>query len=219
MLRQHLILLSFGIVALSALQADGIESVRLCGRRLADALSVVCKTYGGYQLPRVRKDVSNRSSNKRAMIEILRPMMRRTTHSEIENDFSGDSATEVDLTPSSQSGVANECCKRPCTLRTMASYCADATDIGNLDINEIWRPEVVSEEDLAEYELQQEPIASSIEPAASKNPNQEPFSSNEIGYSRRPNLGFAIRNKTILIIFESKAPNYNGEKAVGEYRF
>ncbi|XP_035210702.1 insulin-like isoform X2 [Stegodyphus dumicola] len=214
MLRQHLILLSFGIVALSALQADGIESVRLCGRRLADALSVVCKTYGGYQLPRVRKDVSNRSSNKRAMIEILRPMMRRTTHSEIENDFSGDSATEVDLTPSSQSGVANECCKRPCTLRTMASYCADATDIGNLDINEIWRPEVVSEEDLAEYELQQESIAFTPEYEDSRST----IHASNGGPLSYPNLGLSTRNRPVFIVL-SKQPEYYEDKAAGEYRF
>ncbi|KFM78202.1 Bombyxin A-1-like protein, partial [Stegodyphus mimosarum] len=217
MLRQQLILLSFGIVALSAFQADGTEGVRMCGRRLADVLSFVCGRYGGFHAPRVRKDVSNRSSNKRTVIEILRPMMRRTTHSETENDFSGDSATEVDFAPSFQSGVADECCKKPCTLSTMVSYCADATHIGNLDLNEVWRPEAVSEEDLAEYELQQETVASTPEYADSRSTIHVHASNG--GPLSYPNLGLSTRNRPVFIVLSKQPDNYEDKAAGGEYRF
>lgn len=39
-----------------------------------------------------------------------------------------------------QGGVVDECCKKQCTLSTLASYCANARDISNLNVQDILSP-------------------------------------------------------------------------------
>ncbi|KAF8789977.1 Insulin like protein [Argiope bruennichi] len=46
----------FGYLVLSVLYSDNAEGVRMCGRRLADLLNVVCGKHGGFYAPRTTRE-------------------------------------------------------------------------------------------------------------------------------------------------------------------
>lgn len=79
---------------------------------------------------------SSASLMKRTVIEVLRPRSRRTgagvTDSDAETESSDD---EIDF--SFHSGIVDECCKKPCTFATLVSYCANAQQSGNIEIQEM----------------------------------------------------------------------------------
>lgn len=94
---------------------------------------------------------------KRAVIEFLRPRFRRTgadtTNSDTEEESIND---EIDFT--FHSGVVDECCRKPCTFATLVSYCANAQQSGNIEIQEIHSSGIEDDEtdrNLPESETQQ----------------------------------------------------------------
>ncbi|GBO34624.1 hypothetical protein AVEN_164978-1, partial [Araneus ventricosus] len=155
MVLRHSVLFVLGFVLLSVLYNENAEGVRMCGRRLADLLNIICEKHGGFHAPGAKREVSDRSSNKRSVIEIFRPLSRRTLNN--PGNEGAAAASEVEMTSGFRSGVVDECCRKQCTLTTLASYCANSQHVGNIDLDEMVPPgsePAISAEDIAEYQLQ-----------------------------------------------------------------
>ncbi|GFS55536.1 ilGF domain-containing protein [Trichonephila inaurata madagascariensis] len=73
-----------------------MQSVRICGKRLADFLHYMCRHYGGFHSPE-----SKRSGN------------------------AGNQTMDSILSTVLTSGIVDECCRKQCTLSTLISYCAN----------------------------------------------------------------------------------------------
>lgn len=93
------------------------------------------------------------------MIEILRPLTRRTDPGATTEGSQGNSGNEEKIY-TFQSGIVDECCKKSCTVATLISYCANAQQVGNTNLEELFPSDSdeasnISEEELSELEIQQ----------------------------------------------------------------
>ncbi|XP_022248914.1 insulin-like [Limulus polyphemus] len=86
------------------LATNGVVSVRLCGNNLSESLTFLCSVHGGFYSPQT----------KRSAPMLLLERIRRSVI--IVN--------KRNIVVSRRSGVAEECCRRSCTLETLTSYCA-----------------------------------------------------------------------------------------------
>ncbi|CAL1263502.1 unnamed protein product [Larinioides sclopetarius] len=217
MVLRHSILFVLGFVALTVLHSENAEGVRMCGRRLADLLNFICEKHGGFHAPRAKREVSDRSASKRSVIEIFRPLSRRT----LNNPGNEGAATpsEVEMTSSFRSGVVDECCRKQCTLTTLASYCANSQHVGNIDFDEMVPPgsePAISAEDIAEYQLQHD-AAKGMTDLSESNVIRPVSSSGLFAHSSRPNLGQFMRNRPIFIVLSQLQDDE--DRALGDYRF
>lgn len=199
----------------SAFQFQEAESIRLCGRRLADILSMICQRHGGFHAPRERRDVTNKASNKRAVIEVFKPVARRTVLESPEYIPESHSNAETAFAFQND-GVVDECCKKQCTFSTLVSYCANDQLNGNLNLDEILPGENESiPEGSAAYQQHQIPSASALESSNGASGHEHPPSSSLV-YSNRPNLGLSSRNRPVFIVLSQLQDE---DRALGEYRF
>ncbi|XP_076312479.1 insulin-like [Tachypleus tridentatus] len=83
---------------------SSVSSLRLCGTHLSEALALLCRAHGGFYSPQTKRSAS---------LSFLERLRR-------------DSATvdQQNTLVNRQFGVANECCRRACSLQTLTSYCA-----------------------------------------------------------------------------------------------
>ncbi|GFY59872.1 ilGF domain-containing protein [Trichonephila inaurata madagascariensis] len=102
--------LMMSLVLFAMLQPNSVQSVRLCGKRLADLLHYLCQHYGGFHAPESKRSGNNENQNPEA-----------------------DSSLSTVL----QSGIVDECCRKHCTLTTLISYCADGQNIASNRLAEI----------------------------------------------------------------------------------
>lgn len=103
--------------------------------------------------------VADKSSRKRALIEVFRPLYRRSDLGATNADVS-ETQSEDETPFGFQKGIVDECCKKQCAFATLVSYCANVQQGGNVDLEGV--PRIESEtspafpiEDLAAYHLQQ----------------------------------------------------------------
>ncbi|GFT29557.1 ilGF domain-containing protein [Nephila pilipes] len=208
MVLRHSVLIVLGFVAWSALYGENAEGVRMCGRRLADLLNIICEKHGGFHAPRARREVTDKAVNKRSVIEILRPVARRSNE--------GTTPAEVEMSQGFRSGVVDECCRKQCTLTTLASYCANSQHIGNIDLDEIVPPgnehiPALSAEDIAEFHEAAKGIPDASEPHALLSRPAV------FGHPSRPNLGQFMRNRPVFIVMSQLQEDE--DRALGDYRF
>ncbi|GBL80610.1 hypothetical protein AVEN_225290-1 [Araneus ventricosus] len=217
MVLRHSILFVLGFVVLSVLYSENAEGVRMCGRRLADLLNFICEKHGGFHAPRAKREVSDRSSNKRSVIEIFRPLSRRTLNN--PGNEGAAAASEVEMTSGFRSGVVDECCRKQCTLTTLASYCANSQHVGNIDLDEMVPPgsePAISAEDIAEYQLQHD-AAKGMTDLSESNAIRPAYSTGLLAHSSRPNLGQFMRNRPVFIVMSQLQEDE--DRALGDYRF
>ncbi|KAG8198575.1 hypothetical protein JTE90_026473 [Oedothorax gibbosus] len=213
MLQRQLMLLALGVVVCLILQGENVQGVRMCGRRLADLLNFICERHGGFHAPKAKRDVTDRSSGKRSVIEIIRPLSRRTLSN--PSNAGGSAANlEVEVMSPFRSGVVDECCRKQCTLATLASYCANSKHAENIDLDEMLPPgaenvPAISAEDLAEYQLQHD--SAKAEETNAVIPR--PFGL----HPGRPNLGQFMRNRPVFIVMSQLQSDE--DRALGDYRF
>ncbi|CAL1263501.1 unnamed protein product [Larinioides sclopetarius] len=213
---RHSILFVLGFVALSVLHSENAEGVRMCGRRLADLLNFICEKHGGFHAPTAKREVSERNSSKRSVIEILRPLSRRTLNN--PGNERADATSELEMTSSFRSGVVDECCRKQCTLTTLASYCAKSQHVGNIDLDEMVPPgsePAISAEDIAEFQLQHNAAKGMTD--LSETHAMRPASSTGLAHSSRPNLGQFMRNRPVFIVLSQLQEDE--DRALGDYRF
>ncbi|KAF8789983.1 uncharacterized protein LOC129961038 [Argiope bruennichi] len=213
MLLRHSILFVFGFVVLPVLYSENAEGVRMCGRRLADLLNFICEKHGGFHAPRAKREVFDRSTNKRSVVEILRPLSRRNSGNE-----GAAATTEVEMTTNLRNGVVDECCRKQCTLTTLVSYCANSQHVGNIDLDEMVPPgsePAISAEDIVEFQLQHDAAKDSSESNAILS---RPASATGLfPHSGRPNLGQFMRNRPVFIVLSQLQEDE--DRALGDYRF
>ncbi|XP_070383588.1 uncharacterized protein [Dermacentor albipictus] len=124
-------------------------SVRLCGRRLADFVWMICMDRGGVHSHMDRRALS---TVRRPFI-IYRPSpLRRDGGAQARaGDEDGSTSAEAVATTTapepavnsaryhslqgqySSGGIVEECCRKPCSFTTLASYCARPSDGTSLD--------------------------------------------------------------------------------------
>ncbi|XP_076348176.1 uncharacterized protein LOC143245791 isoform X2 [Tachypleus tridentatus] len=91
---------SIGLLLLT----NGAVSVRLCGNSLSESLAFLCSVNGGFYSPQMKRSAPM-------------PLLERIRRSVI-------TVNKRNTVVSGRSGVAEECCRRSCTLETLVSYCA-----------------------------------------------------------------------------------------------
>lgn len=131
-------------------------AIRLCGRRLADLVWMICMDRGG---------VHSHMDRRAALSPVQRPFvvyrpapLRRDGSAQGGTDEDGSSSSSsaeavtttspappADVTynrhhssshvqsSSGGGGIVEECCRRPCSFATLASYCARPSDGSSLD--------------------------------------------------------------------------------------
>lgn len=129
-------------------------AIRLCGRRLADLVWMICMDRGG---------VHSHMDRRAALSPVQRPFVvyrpapvRRDGNAQgsaADEDGSSSSSSAEAITTtapvpadvtynrhhssshvqSSDGGIVEECCRRPCSFATLASYCARPSDGSSLD--------------------------------------------------------------------------------------
>lgn len=124
-------------------------AVRLCGRRLADLVWMICMDRGGLHSHMDRRALS---TARRPFI-IYRPSPQRRDGATVQRgaseEESGTSAEIVVTTAapehampparhyssssSSGGGIVDECCRKSCSFSTLASYCARPSEGSSLD--------------------------------------------------------------------------------------
>ncbi|XP_076323929.1 insulin-2-like [Tachypleus tridentatus] len=92
------------VIGLLLLTSRADSSVRLCGSHLSEALALLCRAHGGFYSPHAKRSVP---------VTLLERIRRNAAVVNQRN-------TVVNR----QSGVADECCRRACSLQTLTSYCA-----------------------------------------------------------------------------------------------
>ncbi|GFS55539.1 ilGF domain-containing protein [Trichonephila inaurata madagascariensis] len=202
------ILILLGFVAWSALYGENAEGVRMCGRRLADLLNIICEKHGGFHAPRARREVSDKATNKRGVMEIFHPVGRRSNE--------GNAPVEVEMLQGFRSGVVDECCRKQCTLTTLVSYCANSRHVGSIDLDEIVPPgtehiPALSAEDIAEFHEAAKGATNTAEP------NTLISRPAVLGHPSRPNLGQFMRNRPVFIVMSQLQDDE--DRALGDYRF
>ncbi|CAL1263499.1 unnamed protein product [Larinioides sclopetarius] len=211
---RHSILFVLGFVALSVLHSENAEGVRMCGRRLADLLNFICEKHGGFHAPTAKREISDRSYSKGSVNEIFHPLSSRAL-----NNPGNEGASEVVMTSSFRGGVVDECCRKQCTLSTLASYCANSQHVGNIDLDEMVPPgsePAISAEDIAEFQLQHNAAKGRID--LSETHAMRPASSTGLlAHSSRPNLGQSRRNRPVFIVLSQLQEDE--DRALGDYRF
>ncbi|KAF8789975.1 putative insulin-like peptide 5 like protein [Argiope bruennichi] len=158
----------------SFLHSDSVQSVRICGKRLADLLHFMCQHYGGFHSPAAKKSIlfSRREAVQEFSVE------------------DGQLSTAID------SGVVDECCRKQCTVATLISYCADGQYLGNLErLSELENLFSSNAESARENQMEEE-----IPSEASTANREMQHHVNTAMISDRPNLGTSTRNRPVFIV-------------------
>ncbi|CAL1263503.1 unnamed protein product [Larinioides sclopetarius] len=174
-------------VFISLFHSDSVQSVRICGKRLADLLHFMCKHYGGFHSPGVKRraftDLENTSTD----------LYSKRTAEETERETvseDGQISTAIDT------GVVNECCRKQCTVATLISYCADGEYLGSLE--RLAELETLFSSNTGTFtEDQMEEETASETPAAN---NEMQHRVNSVAVAERPNLGTSTRNRPVFIV-------------------
>ncbi|XP_035210703.1 insulin-like [Stegodyphus dumicola] len=171
---------------------ESTEGIRLCGKQLADFLNYICRERGGFQDPlHKRTAVSfalNRASSK-----------TRNTRFSSQPDQEASEFAESDLSSPSDmnSGIASECCRKPCTLSIMVSYCARNEVLENTSLDSILASLPKSSQDLVQLENQHAEVKAAI---LTTQEAMHPEEGNSPAESNQPNLGMFQRNRPVFII-------------------
>ncbi|KFM78201.1 hypothetical protein X975_23897, partial [Stegodyphus mimosarum] len=123
----------------------------------------------------------------------------RNTRFSSQPDQEASEFTESDLTSPSDmySGIASECCRNPCTLSTMVSYCARNEGLENITLEGILLSIPKNSQDLEQLENQHaEDMAQILTTQEPMHPEEE----NSPTESNQPNLGMFHRNRPVFII-------------------
>lgn len=124
-------------------------AIRLCGRRLADLVWMICMDRGGVHSHMDRRALS---TVRRPFI-IYRPSPLRRDGGTQGGSGDDDGATSAEAVATtiapepaansaryhssqgqySSGGIVEECCRKPCSFSTLASYCARPSDGSSLD--------------------------------------------------------------------------------------
>ncbi|XP_022253859.1 insulin-like [Limulus polyphemus] len=83
---------------------SSVSSVRLCGTHLSEALALLCRAHGGFYSPQTKRSAS---------LSFLERLRRDSAVVNQQNTLANR-----------RFGVADECCRRACSLQTLTSYCA-----------------------------------------------------------------------------------------------
>ncbi|XP_050048169.1 uncharacterized protein [Dermacentor andersoni] len=124
-------------------------SVRLCGRRLADFVWMICMDRGGVHSHMDRRALS--TVRRPFIIYRPSPLRRDGGAQGRAGDEDGSTSAEAVATTTapepavnsaryhssqgqySSGGIVEECCRKPCSFTTLASYCARPSDGTSLD--------------------------------------------------------------------------------------
>ncbi|KAL3187239.1 hypothetical protein MRX96_025551 [Rhipicephalus microplus] len=104
-------------------------AIRLCGRRLADLVWMICMDRGGVHSHMDRRALSTgRSGDDDGA----------TSAEAVATTIAPEPAANSARYHSSQGqyssgGIVEECCRKPCSFSTLASYCARPSDSSSLD--------------------------------------------------------------------------------------
>lgn len=136
------------VTAVSAGLSDA-PAIRLCGRRLADLVWMICMDRGGVHSHMDRRALST----VRRPFVIYRPSPPRRDGGAQGGAGDEDGATSAEAVATttapepaansaryhssqgqySNGGIVEECCRKPCSFSTLASYCARPSDGSSLD--------------------------------------------------------------------------------------
>ncbi|GFS55516.1 hypothetical protein TNIN_17401 [Trichonephila inaurata madagascariensis] len=169
--------LILSLVLTSVFQTKSVQSIRICGKHLADLLHVLCRDHGGFHVP----------ENKRTDLYSR----------QVREEFAAEqSEQQTHLSTVLQSGVVDECCRKQCTLSTLISYCANAEQIGAERLSELESQLSSNSETLSENQMRENVIEMMTE-----NPDSERNSHGQMNTGDNiPNLGTNSRNRPVFIV-------------------
>ncbi|GFQ84832.1 hypothetical protein TNCT_58081 [Trichonephila clavata] len=165
------------LVLISVFQTKSIQSIRICGKHLADLLHDLCRDHGGFHVPEnKRNDLYSRQVREESAAE--------------------QSEQQTHLSTVLQSGVVDECCRRQCTLSTLISYCANAEQIGAERLSELESLLSSNTETLTENQM-----GENVMEMMTENPGSVRNSHDQINTgANMPNLGTNSRNRPVFIV-------------------
>lgn len=112
-----------------------------------------------YFRPKTFAALSKRKYHNELMVYGLVSDSSKSTHLSLagtngQSRVRRSETSEFDGMFAHQGGVVDECCKKQCTLTTLASYCANSQDLGHVNLHDLFPSEaqniIISEEAVAE---------------------------------------------------------------------
>ncbi|GFY70542.1 bombyxin B-2 [Trichonephila inaurata madagascariensis] len=149
----------------------------MCGKQLADFLHDLCRHLGGFHAPEnKRTDLHSRQISDESAVE--------------------QSEQQRHLSTVLQSGVVDECCRKPCTLSTLISYCANGEQVSADRLSELQNLFSSNSETFSENRM-----GENVMELMTENPdsvrNSHVLMSTE---ANMPNLGTNSRNRPVFIV-------------------
>lgn len=118
------------------------STVRLCGRRLADLVWMLCMDRGGVHSHMDRRALGAPRARPQQPFVIYRPSLPRRDGQGDDSSSDEQGTTAASITAntyhhssghSNGGGIVDECCRKACSFSTLASYCARPSAGSSLD--------------------------------------------------------------------------------------
>ncbi|GFS69383.1 bombyxin B-2 [Nephila pilipes] len=165
------------LALISLFQINSVQSVRICGKRLADFLHYMCRHHGGFHAP----------ENKRADLYPRQVAEESALEQSIQQNY---------LSTVLESGVVDECCRKQCTLSTLISYCADGEQVGADRLSELESLFSSNLETITENQMRENTMEIMTElPGSARNSDIQDNTGANI-----PNIGTNRRNRPVFIV-------------------